>query len=46
MPHPSRLCTDEAKKKEMIQWSDGPAIFGVVPNFVAVEWGIELDPGY
>ena len=42
MPHPSRLCTEAAKAKEMIQWADGRASFQVVPEFVAAAWGIEL----
>ncbi len=43
MPHPSRLCTDIAKKPETIKWADGRASFGVVPEFVTDEWGIELE---
>jgi uncharacterized protein len=45
VPHPSRLCTDVAKRKEVIQWADGRASFGVVPEFVSSEWGVELDGG-
>jgi len=41
-PHPSRLCTKVAKTKEMIQWADGRASFGVVPDFVSTEWEVEL----
>lgn len=41
-PHPSRLCTAVAKEIETIQWADGRACFGVVPDFVSAEWGIEL----
>jgi hypothetical protein len=43
-PHPSRLCTDTAKRPEMIKWSDGRTSFRVVPAFVWEEWGIELEP--
>ena len=43
VPHPSRLCTDVAKSKEMIQWADGRACFGIVPEFVGSEWGVELE---
>ncbi len=43
MPHPSRLCTDAAKRPETIKWADGRASFGVVPRFVSDEWGIELE---
>jgi uncharacterized protein len=42
VPHPSRLCTELAKQKDMIQWADGRASFGTVPDFVANEWGVEL----
>ena len=41
-PAPSRLCTDVAKSKEVIQWADGRAAFGVVPRIVTEDWGIEL----
>ncbi len=43
MPHPSRLCTEVAKRRETILWADGRASFFVVPDFVSSEWGIELD---
>lgn len=42
-PHPSRLCTEVAKRTDMISWADGRACFGVVPDFVAEEWGVELE---
>ena len=41
-PHPSRLCTEAARRPEMIRWADGRASFGVVPEFVKEEWGIDL----
>lgn len=41
-PHPTRLCTEVAKRPEMINWADGRASFGVVPKLVIDEWGIEL----
>ncbi|WP_182871317.1 hypothetical protein [Stieleria mannarensis] len=43
MPHPSRLCTEVAKRPETIKWADGRARFGVVPTFVLVDWGIDLE---
>ena len=43
MPHPSRLCTEVAKRPETIKWADGRASFGVVPTFVLEEWGIDLE---
>ena len=42
MPHPSRLCTELAKRKETIQWADGRACFDVVPDFVGKDWGLEI----
>jgi uncharacterized protein len=42
-PHPSRLCTEVAKRPETIRWADGRASFGVVPAFVSEEWGIDLE---
>jgi uncharacterized protein len=43
MPHPSRLCTEAARRPEMIRWTDGRASLGVVPEFVEEEWGIDLE---
>jgi len=42
-PHPSRLCTEVAKRPETIKWADGRASVGVVPNFVLEDWGIDLE---
>ncbi len=41
-PHPSRLCTEVAKRPETIKWADGRAAFRVVPKFVLDDWGIDL----
>jgi uncharacterized protein len=41
-PDPSLLCTDPARRPEMIAWADGRANLGVVPELVATEWGIDL----
>lgn len=43
IPHPSRLCTDVAKRAEAISWANGRASVGIVPPFVLEEWGIDLD---
>ena len=43
MPHPSRLCTEVAKRRETIKWADGRASFGVVPTLLLTEWGIDLE---
>lgn len=42
-PHPSRLCTEVAKRPEFIKWADGRASFGIVPAFVKDDWGVILD---
>jgi len=41
-PHPSRLCTEVARRSDTIKWADGRATFCVVPAFVLEEWGIDL----
>ena len=41
-PHPSRLCTEVAKRPHTIKWADGRASFAVVPAFVTDDWGVEL----
>jgi uncharacterized protein len=41
-PHPSRLCTEAARRPETIRWAHGRASFAVVPQFVWEEWGIDL----
>ncbi|MCA9221659.1 MAG: hypothetical protein KDA71_15110 [Planctomycetales bacterium] len=43
MPQPSRLCTEVARRRETILWADGRASFGIVPDFVKTEWGIDLN---
>ncbi|MFO1021592.1 MAG: hypothetical protein U0903_12980 [Planctomycetales bacterium] len=40
VPHPSRLCTEAAKSKEMIDWAYGRGSMSVLPE-VLKEWGIE-----
>lgn len=42
-PHPSRLCTDVAKRPETIKWANGRGAMGYVPDFVQDVWGIESD---
>lgn len=41
-PHPSRLCTEMAKRTETIKWADGRASLGVIPDLVRNDWGIDL----
>lgn len=37
-PHPSRLCTEFAKRPETIQWADERATRDHTPDFVHAEW--------
>ncbi|MFO0915070.1 MAG: hypothetical protein U0795_19070 [Pirellulales bacterium] len=41
-PHPSRLCTDVARRPETIKWADGRAAFRLIPPLVLDSWGIDL----
>ncbi|HWL08423.1 MAG TPA: hypothetical protein VNQ76_08465 [Planctomicrobium sp.] len=41
-PHSSRLCTEVAKRPEILKWADGRGCFRVVPDFVMEEWDIDL----
>jgi uncharacterized protein len=42
-PDPSWLGTDAARDPEMLKWADGRATFGVIPERVHDEWGIDLE---
>lgn len=42
-PHPARLCTKVAKRKEIIDWAYGRGAMEFVPVRVSEEWGIELE---
>ncbi len=44
-PHHSLLCTNPAKRPEIIAWADGRACLHQVPDWVATDWGIHLE-GY
>ncbi len=41
-PRPDRLCTDAAKRAEILKWADDKATLGVVPEIVRTSWGIDL----
>lgn len=41
-PHPSRLCTQAAKRTDILKWADGRGAFNVIPAWVREEWGIAL----
>ncbi len=43
MPHPSRLCTEAAKAKAMIQWADGRASFRITPALIREEWRVSVE---
>lgn len=43
VPHPSRLCTNAAKQREIINWAHGRASLGVVPELVTKDWNIRLE---
>lgn len=45
MPYPQKLCTAAAKRPEILKWADGRTAFQVVPEWVKIEWGIEIDDG-
>ncbi len=46
-PHASRLGTAAARSREVLAWADGRATFGVVPDWVATDWRIDLrGPGW
>jgi uncharacterized protein len=45
LPHPSLLCTEAARRPEMIRWADGRARFGLVPALVKDAWEIDLERG-
>ncbi len=41
-PHPSRLCTEAARKPETIRWADSRSTFGDTPAFIRHEWKVDL----
>ncbi len=41
-PHPSRLGSPAARDPQTIAWANGRSSFGIVPDFVKGEWGIDL----
>ena len=42
-PDPFFLSTEFARRPETIQWADGRATLGVIPELVRSEWGIDLE---
>ena len=44
-PHPKYLGTEVARRPATIKWADGRASFGVVPEIVWEDWGIDLEAG-
>lgn len=43
MPHPSRLCSEPAKRQDTIIWANERASSWVIPEFVAQQWQVELN---
>ena len=41
-PHPSRLCTEVAKRPATITWANARATRNAVPQFVQGDWGLDL----
>lgn len=44
-PHPKYLGTEVVRRPATIKWAHGRASFGVVPEIVWVEWGIDIGTG-
>ena len=42
-PHPSRLCTDVARRPDIIAWADRRAHRRIIPPIVRQAWGIDLE---
>ena len=42
-PQPNYLCTDAAKRPDILEWADNKATLGVVPAFVSSAWEIDLE---
>jgi len=42
-PHPNRLCTSVAKRREIIDWADSRAQFRMIPDFVSQEWKLGIE---
>jgi uncharacterized protein len=41
-PVPSRLCTNAARRPEVLKWADVRASLRMIPDFVRTEWSIDL----
>lgn len=42
LPNPRLLCTEVAKRLEVIEWADSRATTGVVPRFILTDWKVDL----
>ena len=42
-PRASRLCTEAAKRPEVLKWADDRAILRIVPDLVTRDWWIDLE---
>ena len=45
-PDPLYLCTEAARKEKTIQWADGRATLGVIPEIVQRDWNVKLGPEF
>jgi uncharacterized protein len=44
-PRASRLCTEFARRPEILRWADGRASMHFVPELVQAQWGLDLEHG-
>ncbi|HBL15233.1 MAG: hypothetical protein A2X36_03160 [Elusimicrobia bacterium GWA2_69_24] len=44
-PDPRRLCTEAAKRPDILGWAEGRAAAGFIPERVRRDWGLERGPG-
>lgn len=42
-PDPEWLCTEAARRPELLRWADGRGGMGFVPDLVKADWRIDLD---
>jgi len=38
---PNRLCTEAAKRPDILKWADGRACFEIIPEIVNGDWGLD-----
>ena len=40
-PDPTKLCTPAAKRGDILKWADGRGTFGMIPDVISRDWGID-----